>query len=81
MTRLVFFVAIIVIFVCFAGGWTLVLVSGYGGNRAGGSSLVSHVGGIMVYAAIILAPVCFLAGLIALVVEQVVHGSRGRSER
>lgn len=71
---------VVVIFVCFAGGWALVWVSGYGGNR-GGSSLVWSIGGIMVYSSLILAPFCFLAGLIALVVQQVVHGSQGRGER
>lgn len=51
--------------VLFLGGWGLVSISGHGGNRLGGSALVWQVGGIMVYAAVLLMPLAVLgvAGL------------------
>jgi hypothetical protein len=38
-----------------------VLVSGFGGNSAGGSELVWRMGGVMVYASV---PMLMLAGLL-----------------
>ncbi len=66
------------IVVLFVGGWALVELSGQGGDRPGGSSLVWSVGGVMFYASIVCAPVCVLAGIVALLVERVVHGPETR---
>jgi hypothetical protein len=52
--------------VLFALGWLLVLVSGYGGNSTGGSALVWHIGGVMVYLGV---PIVLIGGLVALVVR------------
>lgn len=51
--------------VLLVGGWALVVVSGYGGSRVGGSPVVWHVGGLMVYASI---PVLLGTGVAIVVV-------------
>ena len=50
--------------VLFGLGWLLVVASGHGGNSTGGSALVWHIGGVMVYLAV---PVVLIGGLLALV--------------
>lgn len=35
-------------------GWVLVFVSGYGGNSTGGSETVWRIGGLMVYASVVM---------------------------
>jgi hypothetical protein len=42
--------------ILFFGGWALVDASDYGGNRIGGSSVVWDVGGLMVYASMVILP-------------------------
>ena len=71
-----FIYATALIVVCFFGGLALIAVSGHGGSRGGGLPVVWHVGGLMVYAAVICAPICFLAGAVVLAVEGVVARHR-----
>jgi hypothetical protein len=80
MTRW-FFYAISLIVMLFVGGWGLVVASGHGGNRTGGSHLLWQVGGLMVYASVICVPICLIAGVVALSVEHAVHGSRASRGR
>ena len=44
--------AVILGTLCFFAGWSLVFVSGHGGNSTGGSEIVWQIGGIMVYASV-----------------------------
>ena len=76
-----FIYAIGLIVTFFVGGWALVAVSGHGGNTTGGSQVLWQVGGLMVYASVICVPICLVAGLVALMVEAVVHGPGSSGER
>ena len=79
MTRW-FIYAISLIVTFFVAGWALVLLSG-NGPRTGGSRLLWQIGGLMVYASVICVPICFIAGLVALMVEHVVHGPASADRR
>ena len=46
-------------------GWIIVFVSGYGGNSTGGSELVWRIGGLMVYASVVM-----------LLIAAVIHAAR-----
>ena len=74
MTRW-FIYAISLIVTFFVVGWALVLLSGDAPSRTGGSRVLWQIGGLMVYASVICVPICLIAGLVALMVDHVVHGS------
>lgn len=75
-----FIYAISLIVTFFVAGWALVLLSG-SSPRTGGSRLLWQIGGLMVYASVICVPICLIAGVVALMVELVVHGPEPADRR
>ena len=64
-----------VIVALYVVGWVLVLASGHGGNRVGGSVAVWRLGGIMIYSAVLAAPIWLLVVVTTLAVRQLTRRS------
>lgn len=60
-------------------GWILVFVSGYGGNSTGGSEIVWRIGGLMVYASVLMLLVAAMIHVARVAVVAARHLRAARS--
>jgi hypothetical protein len=60
-------------------GWILVFVSGYGGNSTGGSEIVWRIGGLTVYASVLMLLIAAVIHVARLAVVAARHLRAARS--